>query len=161
MAIPMITLDSTAIDGFSRALGDGRRLHHLGLVVPSIDRAAGDLERWLDLHEMTLPFRDEAQRVRVQFVHIGAGTFIELIEPAGDNSPILGFLSERGGGLHHLAFETADFDRSLVDATDRGGRLIGKPWLGFEGRRLAFVMPRSGLGLLIELVEARPVVPLD
>jgi methylmalonyl-CoA/ethylmalonyl-CoA epimerase len=131
----------------------GRRLHHIGLVVPKIEEAAQSFEKWLGLTETTMPFDDRSQKVRVQFVHAGMGTFIELIEPATAGSPVDRFLSDRGGGLHHLAFEVADFDRALEAAERGGARLVTKPWIGFEGRRLAFVMPRHGPRLLVELVQ--------
>jgi methylmalonyl-CoA/ethylmalonyl-CoA epimerase len=133
----------------------GRRLHHIGLVVPKVQEAAESFDKWLGPIETTMPFEDEAQKVRVQFVHAGGGTFIELIEPATTGSPVDQFLRDRGGGLHHIAFEVPDFDLALQEVERNGARLVGRPWIGFEGRRLAFVMPRSGLRLLVELVQRR------
>jgi methylmalonyl-CoA/ethylmalonyl-CoA epimerase len=131
----------------------GRRPHHVGLVVPKIGEAAESFEKWLGVSESTLPFEGSTQKVRVQFVHAGGGTFIELIEPAAGGSPVDRFLADRGGGLHHLAFEVPDFDRALQEAERVGARLVSRPWIGFEGRRLAFVMPRQGPRLLVELVQ--------
>jgi methylmalonyl-CoA/ethylmalonyl-CoA epimerase len=151
----MIALDSTS-QLRPMLAGGAHRLHHIGMVVPSIREAATQFERWLGLQEITLPFDDNAQRVRVQFVHAGMGTFVELIEPIDSASPVERFLKEKGGGLHHLAFEVADLDRALEENEGAGGRRLGNPWIGFENRRLAFLIPRGGLRLLVELVETRP-----
>jgi methylmalonyl-CoA/ethylmalonyl-CoA epimerase len=151
----MTSLANTFSVGTGLAGSLGQRLHHIGLVVPSIAETIGELELWLGLQETTLPFDDQAQRVRVQFVHVGGGSFVELIEPTTEVSPISQFLTQRGGGLHHVAFEVEDFDEAVVRITRDRGRIVRAPWIGFEGRRLAFVIPRSGLRLLVELVEGR------
>jgi methylmalonyl-CoA/ethylmalonyl-CoA epimerase len=145
-------LDGTFAAALSAGFGTDRRLHHVGLVVRRVDEAAEGLEKCFSLLETTIPFDDATQKVRVQFVHVGGGVFIELIEPATVGSPVDQFL-DRGGGLHHVAFEVADFDRALDDAQRGGARLVTHPWIGFEGRRLAFVMPRGGPRLLVEIVQ--------
>lgn len=149
----MQLIDGTFTAALAADQGMRRRLHHVGLVVPKIREAAESFEKWLGVSETTIPFDDSTQKVRVQFVHAGYGTFIELIEPASMGSPVDRFLSDRGGGLHHLAFEVPDFDRALQEAQCGGARLVTRPWIGFEGRRLAFVMPRQGPRLLVELVQ--------
>lgn len=145
-------LDGTFAAALSTGLGTDQRLHHVGLVVPRIGEAAEGLEKCFSMLETTIPFDDTAQKVRVQFVHVSGGVFIELIEPAAIGSPVDQFLN-RGGGLHHVAFEVPDFDRALDDAERGGARLVTRPWIGFEGRRLAFVMPRGGPRLLVEIVQ--------
>lgn len=112
-----------------------RRLHHVGVVVPSIE-AIGNL-----FGPTSLRFSDPVQKVRVRFVGSPERGLIELIEPTADDSPISAFLA-KGGGLHHTAFEVDDFDKACVEMRSRAVPL-GRPWVGFEGRRLAFFMPKG------------------
>ncbi len=45
---------------------------------------------------------------------------IELIQPAGGRSMFAKFVERTGGGLHHVAFETADFDAATQPLQDQG-----------------------------------------
>ena len=38
---------------------------------------------------------------------------VELVEPADEDSPVLRFLREKGGGLHHACYEVADLENRL------------------------------------------------
>lgn len=128
------------------------KLHHIGIVTHDIqDTARSIFNNLLDLQEVTLPFDDKFQKVRVLFVRVADTVFVELIEPAVENSPVAGAL-KRGGGLHHIAFEVDDVEDSLKRIETKGGRIISHPTIGFEGRRIAFVYPRHVPGILIELV---------
>lgn len=126
-------------------------LDHIGIAVPSLATA-------LPLYELltgapgSLPEAVPAQRVTVVFVGTGQGR-IELIEPAGADSPIARFLERRGPGLHHLAYRTADIDRTLAACIAAGLEPIDRaPRPGAHGSRVAFLHPRSTGGVLIELV---------
>ena len=124
-----------------------RRLHHVGVVVASVD-AVGDA-----LGPTILRFHDKTQRVRVRFVGTERG-LIELIEPAADDSPVSATLA-KGGGLHHLAFEVDDFQKACAAMRQNNAIPLGPAWQGFENRWLAFFMPR-GAQLPEEIVGPRP-----
>lgn len=123
---------------------EGLHLHHVGLVVKELDNPLANLTQ-----ETTVPFNDTTQKVTVQFVRVADGTFIELIK-AQPGSPVGAFL-----GLHHLAFEVPDLIPALLAARE-WAIPVGRPFVGFERRDLAFVMPRQGAKLLIELVGPAP-----
>lgn len=119
----------------------GKKLHHIGLVVKELDASA--LSFWSG--EATVPFHDAIQKVCVQFVRVADGTFIEMIQ-ALPGSPVGAFL-----GLHHLAYEVPDVAAELALSRE-WGIPVGKPFVGFEGRELAFIMVKTGARLLVELV---------
>ena len=82
---------------------------------------------------------------------------IELLEPTSPESTIAKFIEKNGGkgGMHHLAFAIADgVANALANAEEKGGRLNDKaPRKGAEGLNIAFLHPKSTLGVLTELCE--------
>ena len=84
------------------------RLHHMGFVVSDIEKSTAAFGVSLNLHWDGRIFDDPHQRVRVAFLTTRPGDpQIELVQPAGGNSPVMQFLRERGGGLHHACYEVA------------------------------------------------------
>ena len=58
------------------------------------------------------------------------------------------------GGVHHIAFKTDDVAACLADATAKEIRLIdAAPRKGAEGLNIAFLHPKSTLGVLTEICE--------
>jgi methylmalonyl-CoA/ethylmalonyl-CoA epimerase len=132
------------------------RLHHIGIVVASLERAVAGYTDAFDFKETTLPFDDQAQRVRVAFVSIGADSWLEFIEPAGTDSPVTQFLAKTRGGYHHIAFEVGDIDAAVREFEASRAVVVCRPVIGFEGRRVAFLFPNLQPSLLTEFVERRP-----
>ena len=82
-------------------------------------------------------------------------TKIELLEPTSEESTIAKFIEKRGEGIHHLAFKIEDgVANALAEVEGKGIRLIDKaPRKGAEGLDIAFLHPKSTLGVLTELCE--------
>jgi methylmalonyl-CoA/ethylmalonyl-CoA epimerase len=135
------------------------RLHHVGIVVPSLERAVAAYSGAFEFRETTLPFDDRAQRVRVAFVGVGPDTWFEFIEPVGADTPVTKFLAQTKGGYHHVAFEAADIDAAVQEFEAARAVVVCRPVLGFEGRRVAFLFPNLKPSLLTEFVEPRPATP--
>lgn len=128
-----------------------RGLHHVAIVVPSIAAARSSYES-LGMSGGEPEFIPE-QKVNV-LVCMAGDQRIELVEPAGDDSPVTGFLAKRGGGLHHLAFTVDDVAQAIEILLKRGLRMIDEtPQPGAHGTRIAFIHPRATGGVLMELVE--------
>jgi methylmalonyl-CoA/ethylmalonyl-CoA epimerase len=129
------------------------RLDHIGIAVSSIDDALG-IYRALGLSESK---REEvtSQGVITAFLPLG-DTRLELLQPIGPDSPIAKFLAKRGPGVHHLCFEVNDLDGAVNDLKSRGFRMVNEvPVPGADGKRVAFLHPSAGRGVLIELSEGR------
>jgi methylmalonyl-CoA/ethylmalonyl-CoA epimerase len=131
--------------------GFARRLDHIGIAVSSIEDALG-IYRALGLSESG---REEvaSQGVITAFLPLG-NTRLELLQPTGPDSPIAKFLAKRGPGIHHLCFAVDDLDDALEDLKSRGFRMVNEsPVPGADGKRIAFLHPSAGRGVLIELSE--------
>lgn len=127
-------------------------LHHVGIVVPSIDRALPFYVGTLGL--AADPVRDLAdQAVRVVFLSGGSGR-IELLEPTDTTSGVARFLAERGKAtLHHVCFAVDGLADTLRELEAAGVELVDRaPRRGAHGD-VAFLHPRAGDGVLIELID--------
>lgn len=128
------------------------RLDHIGIAVSSIDGALGVYEA-LGLAESRRE-TVESQGVVTAFLPVGE-TRLELLEPTDPDSPIAKFLAKRGPGIHHVCFAVLDLEDALANLKARGFRLVHEvPVPGADGRRIAFLHPSAGHGVLIELSEA-------
>jgi len=81
-------------------------------------------------------------------------TFLELIAPTSDQASFAKFLQERGPCMHHIAYRVDDITAALAEASARGIQLIDEePRLGMHNTLVAFLHPKSTMGVLIELVQ--------
>ncbi len=126
-----------------------KKVDHLGIAVKSIDIAREFYEKVLGLTcEGTETV--ESQKVKTAFFSIGE-THIELLEPLSDESAVAKFLEKNGEGLHHVAYRTDNIDEQLKKAEEAGCRLINRtPVEGAGGKKVAFLHPKSTLGVLTE-----------
>lgn len=130
------------------------RLHHLGFVVADIATAMPGFLRSLGATWDAQIFADPHQKVKVAFLTIRPGdALVELVEPDGSDSPVLRFLNEKGGGLHHACYEVRDVEQELVDFRSRGSLIVKrpKPAVAFQGRRIAWLLTPEKF--LVELLE--------
>ena len=128
------------------------RIDHVGVAVRSIDEALA-IYKALGLQETG---REEVstQGVVTAFLPVGESR-IELVEPTAPDSPVGRFLARRGPGVHHICFAVDNHEAALQDLESRGFRLLNaKPVPGANGRRIAFLHPQAGNGVLIELSES-------
>ena len=131
------------------------KLHHIGIVVKNIQESLGELGKFLDFKETSIPIEVKSQKVNVCFLKT-SDVYIELIEPIENDSPVKTF-SESGGGFHHLCFEVEDIFKEIKKMTDNGARVIVEPTKGFEDRLIAFVLLnlKNTNCNLIELAEKK------
>src|SRR5690349_2958434 len=134
------------------AIGSIGRVHHVALVVSSIDDSLGlwrdalglDLETVMDIG---------SDRVRIAFLGVGESK-VELVEPTDDTTGVARFLANKGEGFHHVCLEVPDLAAALHALAGDGIELIeAAPSRGVEGS-VAFRYPRSCHGVLVELIEA-------
>jgi len=83
-----------------------------------------------------------------------ADSYIQLLTPTSDASPVAKYLEARGEGIHHVGYRVADCAAALQAVKDQGGRTIDDvPRPGSRGTTVAFVHPKAAFGTLIELVQ--------
>ena len=83
-----------------------------------------------------------------------AESYVQLLTPTRDDSPVAKYLANKGEGLHHVGYRVADCGVALQAVKDAGGRVIDEaPRPGSRGTTVAFVHPKGAFGTLIELVQ--------
>jgi methylmalonyl-CoA epimerase len=83
-----------------------------------------------------------------------AESYIQLITPTRDDSPVAKAIEKRGEGLHHVGYRVTDCAEALAAVVAAGATPIDKaPRPGSRGTTVAFVHPKGSFGTLIELVE--------
>jgi methylmalonyl-CoA epimerase len=128
-----------------------KRIHHVGIVVKSLDDSYRFYRDVLGLHiHKTAEVRD--QGVRAALLTVGHSE-IELLEPIDPKGTVARFLEKRGDGMHHVCFETDGVERELAAAKAAGIPLIDeKPRAGLAGR-ICFLHPKGTAGVLVEYAE--------
>jgi methylmalonyl-CoA/ethylmalonyl-CoA epimerase len=128
----------------------GTRIAHVGLAVPTAEALRVLLRDILGLHDVPLADSDGAR-----IAGYSAGdALVEVLEPAAAGTPIAKFVEKRGAGIHHLCLAVDNLDETLRRCVDAGIVVVDRePRLGAEGKRVAFLHPKSTAGILIELTE--------
>jgi methylmalonyl-CoA/ethylmalonyl-CoA epimerase len=128
----------------------GPRISHVGIALEALGDALPFFRDVLGLGEVRL---DDSDGARI--VGFSAGEpLVELLEADSPASPIARFVAKRGPGIHHICFSVDDLDAMLERCRAAGIQLIDeKPRIGAEGKRIAFLHPRSTGGVLVELSD--------
>jgi methylmalonyl-CoA/ethylmalonyl-CoA epimerase len=83
-----------------------------------------------------------------------ADSYIQLLTPTREDSPVAKYLARNGEGLHHIAYRVDNCAQTLAAVKSSGARVIDEvPRPGSRGTTVAFVHPKSSFGTLIELVQ--------
>ncbi len=83
-----------------------------------------------------------------------ADSYVQLITPTRDDSPVAKFLEKRGEGLHHIGYRVQDCGAALERMVQAGAIPIDEaPRPGSRDTTIAFIHPKGSFGTLIELVE--------
>ena len=129
------------------------KLNHLAIVVDDMDAALRFWRESLGLSQVGAVASIPAEAVDIAFLKLGEAR-LELIQPTTDDSGVAKYLAKRGPGLHHVCLEVPDLEAKLKALSASGCELINEKPRQRDGRRYAFVHPKSAGGVLLELYEA-------
>jgi methylmalonyl-CoA/ethylmalonyl-CoA epimerase len=127
-------------------------LDHIAIAVSQLDDTLKIYEEilGLKLEKITVV---QKQKVKVALLWAGE-TKIELLEPTAKESTVARFIEKRGEGIHHIALKVTKIEELLRQLKEKGIALVDKkPRIGAEGRKIAFLHPKSLKNVLIELCE--------
>ena len=83
-----------------------------------------------------------------------ADSYVQLLTPIRDDSPVAKYLASKGEGIHHVGYRVANCAEALERVKAAGHRVIDDvPRPGSRGTTVAFVHPKGAFGTLIELVQ--------
>lgn len=128
------------------------KIDHLGIAVQNLSETVAFYLKTFGGRVSEI-FESKTDDVRVQFVYYD-NQRLEFLEPTSPESPIAKFLAANGPGLHHLCFGVKNIVAELTRLKAEGFRLIDEaPRTGAEGKKIAFLHPKSTGGVLIELKQ--------
>ncbi len=129
-------------------------VHHVGIAVRDMEAA---LRFYAEALGLPLVKRGEApaRGAQVALLAVG-GSYLELVQPTRDDSPLAEHVAERGEGLHHVALGTDDVRTLVAELREKGVPLQdAEPREGFTGR-LSYLAPEAMDGALLEVVQPPP-----
>jgi methylmalonyl-CoA epimerase len=128
---------------------------HVGIVVEDLE---AEVERYRRAFGLEPVHREIVAPQGVEEVLFAVGTsYVQLLRPLGDDTPVGRYLATRGPGVHHLAFRVEDVAAVLRRLRAEGVRLVDEePRPGSRGTTIAFVHPKGMGGVLVELVQQGP-----
>lgn len=128
------------------------KINHIAIVVENVNEALQFWQQALGL-PLAQVEHNEDEAVDIAFLPLGESE-IELIAPFTEDSGVAKYLAKRGAGMHHLCLEVDDIEATMQRLVAGGAELINEtPRMRPDGRRYAFVHPRSTGGVLLELYE--------
>ena len=127
-----------------------KKISHIGIAVDNLDEA-----RAFFSENFALPVLEQESFGELLFSFIPVeGTDIELLQSTTPEGQIAKFISKKGQGIHHIAFEVDDIEAELGRLEGKGVRLINeKPYVNAHGDLVAFLHPKSTFGVLVELIQ--------
>lgn len=126
-------------------------INHVAVVVSDIEQA---LPFWRDALGLPLGEAKTVPQEQVKIAFLEAGeSHIELVQPIEDTSGIAKFLAKKGAGMHHICFEVDDIVNALSVMQSHGVELLNDVPKERDGRKYAFIHPKSTGGVLVELYE--------
>lgn len=123
---------------------------HIVIAVRDIEDG---IRNWQDRFGLTLSHAVDIDDVGIRqaFFSLADGTFIELIAPAREGSPLNAALDARGEGIHVLALRVDNLENTIAELEAKGVRLTG------VGTPQVFIHPKSANGVMIQLwPKSRP-----
>jgi len=127
-------------------------IDHVAIAVNDLEAAVKYYE---DVFGATVDHREvvESDGVEEALLKV-AESYIQLLTPTRDDSPVAKYLANKGEGLHHIGYRVKDCGAALDAIKAAGGRVIDEaPRPGSRGTTVAFVHPKAIFGTLIELVQ--------
>ena len=131
-----------------------KKVNHIAVVVNDLEEA---MHFWVDALGLELSHREHvaSEAVDVAFLPVGDSK-IELLQPVDNESGVARYLEKRGSGMHHICFEVDDIEAAMQKLKLANVQLINEvPTVGVDGRKFAFIHPKSASGVLVELYELK------
>jgi len=128
-------------------------IDHVGIAVDDLEAAIKTYESLLDT-ECYKREVVEGQKVETAFFQTGESK-VELLGATDPESVIQKYVSKKGEGMHHVAFEVDDIRAELDRLRDEGFTVLSdEPSRGADNKLVAFVHPKDNHGVLVELCQS-------
>lgn len=130
------------------------KIEHIGIVVKDLEKSLRPYQELLGLKlKETEELDVQGALTRVAFFPIGEVN-VELVHTTAKTGLAAEFLRDHGEGIHHIAFEVEDLEKTFERLRSRGAKFVwGKIITGSRGSKVAFLEAEEFNGVYIELVQ--------
>lgn len=129
-----------------------KKVEHIGIAVKDIVASNLLFEQLLGIP----PYKSEevvSEGVLTSFFK-NESTKIELLAATHPGSPIAKFITKKGEGIHHIAFEVENIENEIIRLKKEGFTFVDEfPKKGADNKRIVFLHPKNTNGVLIELCQ--------
>lgn len=130
-----------------------KKIEHIGIAVKDLNEGNRTYTKLFGVP----PYKEErveSEGVATSFFQVGE-TKIELLEGTSEESPISKYISKRGEGIHHIAYDVDDIESERQRLIDEGFEAIGGIRNGADNKLVCFFHPKGTHGVLVELCQDR------
>ena len=127
-------------------------IDHIAIAVRDLDAAVAYYQATygVDVDHREIVDRDGVEEALLKV----ADSYVQLLTPIRDDSPVAKWMEKRGEGIHHVGYRVDDCAAALERVKAQGHQVIDDaPRPGSRGTTVAFVHPKTAFGTLIELVQ--------
>jgi len=129
-----------------------RKIAHIGVAVKNVEEVE---KLYSEVLGLPITGREVSPDNKVSFIPLG-DTAIELLESVEPDGAIARHIEKRGEGIHHIALEVDNIEKTLEELKAKGLALIDqKPRAGAHDSKIAFLHPKGTYGVLLELCEPK------
>jgi methylmalonyl-CoA epimerase len=133
-------------------------IDHIAIAVPDLDAA---IEAATTLLGAKLLWRHEPKGINASAALELGGMLIVFEHPRTDQGVFAEFLRRRGPGIHHVGVSVSNLDEAIESAEKHEARLLNAQLDPNGVRREILVHPKSGLGVLWQMIEWKPSIRDD
>ena len=127
-------------------------IDHVAIAVADLDAAVAYYRATygVDVEHREVVERDGVEEALLRV----ADSYVQLLTPTRDDSPVAKWMEKRGEGIHHVGYRVDDCAAALDRVKAQGHKVIDEaPRPGSRGTTVAFIHPKTAFGTLIELVQ--------
>lgn len=126
------------------------RLHHVGIIMTTMDKAEAFMEQF-GLEKNYMEYVEAYHAYCLFTKYTEKESPVELIIPT---EGVLTQFRDGKGGLHHIAFEVEDVKKAKREFEEKGLEMLEDTAVsGAGGIIVNFLRPRYGYGVLVEFVQ--------
>jgi len=129
-----------------------KHIDHIGIAVKKLEDSIAVFEKLLN----TACYRKElvvSEQVTTAFLKTGE-TKIELLQDEKEGGVINRFITKKGEGIHHIAFEVENIQEEIARLKQAGYIFLNEePKKGADNKLICFLHPKSTNNILIELCQ--------
>lgn len=131
-----------------------QKIEHIGIAVASLEQSIQKYERLLGVSCYKVE-EVASESVKTAFFMVG-DTKIELLEGTTEDSVITKYVSNKGEGIHHIAYGVTDIKAEMIRLKNEGFRVLNEePKAGADNKWVCFVHPKDANGVLTELCQEK------